>query len=70
MTRLEPLYDRARDRRRRIGPLREIVLARALYRCGDDQQLGERILIEYCNDIRGLFARHAQAVLDSQQLAK
>jgi flavin-dependent dehydrogenase len=64
MTGLEPLYDRDRDRRRRIGPLREIALARALYRCGDHQGLGERILTEYRRDIRGLFARHAQAVLD------
>jgi hypothetical protein len=60
---LEPLYDRARQRRRRTGPLREIVLARALYRCGDHEQLGERILKEYSRDIRGLFARHAAAVL-------
>ena len=64
MTGLEPLYDRDRNRRRRIGPLREIALARALYRCGDHQGLGERILTEYRRDIRGLFARHAQAVLD------
>ena len=63
MSKLEPLYDRERDKRRRTGPLREIVLARALYRCGDHDGLGERILREYTNDIRGLFARHATAVL-------
>lgn len=63
MTGLEPLYDRQRERRRREGPLREIVIARALYRCGDHQGLGEAILHEYQQDIRGLFARHAAAVL-------
>ncbi len=66
MTGLEPLYDRDRGRRRRIGPLREIVLARALYHCGDHQGLGQRILREYRHDIRGLFARHAQAVLEAR----
>ena len=64
MLELEPLYDKQRERRRRTGPLREIVWARALYRCGDWQGLGERILLEYRNDIRGLFARHARAVLE------
>jgi len=47
----------------RTASLREIVLARALYRCGDYQGLGERILKEYSHDLRGLFARHARAVL-------
>lgn len=63
MTRFEPLHNARQDQRRRIGPLREIVLARALYRCGDHEGLGSRILHEYLNDVRGLFARHAQAVL-------
>jgi thioredoxin reductase len=65
MNTLEPLYDRQRERRRREGPLREIVIARALYRCGDHQGLGEAILREYQQDIRGLFARHATAVLNT-----
>lgn len=43
--------------------LREITLAHALYRCGDANGLGESILRGYANDIRGHFARHAQAVL-------
>ena len=64
MPELEPLHDRQREKRRREGPLREIVLARALYRCGDHQGLGEKILREYQGDVRGLFARHANAVLD------
>ena len=63
MTGLEPLYDKEMDRRRRLGPLREIVLARALYRCGDFQGIGERTLRQYLADVRGLFARHAAAVL-------
>jgi hypothetical protein len=65
MRELEPLHDRQREKRRREGPLREIVLARALYRCGDHQGLGEAILREYQGDVRGLFARHATAVLEA-----
>jgi len=44
--------------------LRELLLARALYRCGDHEGLGERILHEYTHDLRGHLARHAKAVLD------
>ena len=47
----------------RSPPLREIVLARALYTCGDHDGVGEKILKHYERDLRGLFARHAQAVL-------
>ena len=65
MTALEPQHNTNREKRRRTGPLREIVLARALYRCDDHQGLGERILREYAADVRGLFARHARAVLDA-----
>ena len=64
MRQLEPLSSE-RDRRRREGPLREIVLARALYHCGDRDGLGEKILREYQEDLRGLLARHATAVLQS-----
>jgi len=64
MPELEPLYDRQRELRRREGPLREIVLARALYRCGDYEGRGEAILRQYQQDIRGVLARHATAVLD------
>lgn len=63
MRKLEPLYDQQREKRRREGPLREIVLARALYRCGDHEGLGEAILRHYQGDLRGLFARHATDVL-------
>ena len=60
---LTPLPDKPMEKRHREGPLREIVLARALYHCGDHEGLGERILRGYCRDLRGLFRRHAQAVL-------
>ena len=51
----------------RTASLREITLARALYRCGDHQGLGRKILQQYRKDLRGLFARHADAVLAEQQ---
>jgi len=44
-------------------PRRELVLARALYRCGDHQGVGETILRAYAADLRGHYARHAAAVL-------
>lgn len=43
--------------------LRELILARALYRCGDYEGVGERILRQYAKDYRGHHARHANAVL-------
>ena len=43
--------------------LRELMLARALYRCGDREGLGEKILRDYTQDLRGHLARHAAAVL-------
>jgi hypothetical protein len=48
---------------RRVS-LRELLLARALYRCGDYQGLGEKVLKEYTSDLRGHLARHATAVLE------
>ena len=64
MTALETLYQDM-DRRRREGALREIVLARALYRCGDVDNMAENILQGYRRDLRGLLAAHAAAVLDA-----
>ena len=43
--------------------LRELALARALYRCGDCEGLGERVLKQYALDPRGVYALHATAVL-------
>jgi hypothetical protein len=40
-----------------------LLLARALYRCGDYQGVGRKILETYAQDLRGHLARHAQAVL-------
>jgi len=47
--------------------LRELELARALYRCGDCEGLAEKILKEYARDLRGHYARYAQAVLQSRK---
>ncbi len=47
----------------RHDSLRELMLARALYRCGDRDGVGEKILRAYAADLRGHLARHAQAVL-------
>lgn len=46
--------------------LRELMLARALYRCGDADGAGKRILEQYAQDLRGHFARHANAVLNTK----
>jgi len=51
----------------RNDSLREIVLARALYRCGDSGGLGRKILEQYAKDLRGHYARHAQAVLEGKK---
>jgi hypothetical protein len=49
----------------RSPSLREIILARALYRLGDPEGEGEEILRAYTRDYRGHFARHAAAVLNA-----
>jgi hypothetical protein len=51
------------DTTTREHSLRELILARALYRCGDQGGLGAKILREYAQDLRGHYARHALAVL-------
>ncbi|MFW5830534.1 MAG: hypothetical protein ACOCXA_09775 [Planctomycetota bacterium] len=43
--------------------LRELHLARALYRIGDHHGIGEAVLRAYARDYRGPLARHASAVL-------
>jgi len=50
--------------RPRNQSLRELLLARALYRLGDHEGVGERILRTYARDLRGHYARHARAVLN------
>ena len=51
------------DTKTRNASLRELFLAAALYRCGDYEGLGEKILKEYSRDLRAHYARHAEAVL-------
>lgn len=58
------------DNKQRNESLRELVLARALYRCGDHEGVGERILQAYVQDLRGHYSRHAQAVLAGGKGAK
>ncbi len=54
------------DTQTRNNSLRELILARALYRCGDYEGLGEKILTEYARDLRGHYARHAQEILNEK----
>jgi hypothetical protein len=51
----------------RNDSLRELTLARALFRCGDKDGVGRKILEQYAQDLRGHYARHAQAVLAEQK---
>jgi len=60
----------AEDTSTRECSLRELILARALYRCGDYEGLGEKILKDYAQDLRGHYARHALAVLKEKQSRK
>ena len=46
--------------------LRELLLARALYLLGDHEGVGQAILESYTHDLRGHLARHAQALLESE----
>lgn len=52
------------DTKTRNDSLRELIVARALYRCGDCDGLGERILKQYAGDLRAHYARHASEVLE------
>jgi len=47
----------------RNNALREIILGRSLFRCGDYNNLGNQIMNEYAKDLRGHFYRHATGVL-------
>ncbi len=50
----------------RRDSLIEIGFARTLYRLGDKDGLGEKILRDYATDIRGVFSRHANLVLEKK----
>ncbi|MBN2450303.1 MAG: FAD-dependent oxidoreductase [Lentisphaeria bacterium] len=43
--------------------VRNLILARVLYRCGDWEGEGRKVLEAYARDVRGVYARHAAAVL-------
>jgi len=58
-------YRGGNDNVSRNNSLKEIVVARALYQCGDDDGVGRDVLRTYCRDLRGIFARHALAVLEA-----
>jgi hypothetical protein len=51
------------DTSTRNEALKELYVARALYRCGDYEDLGAKTLREYSRDLHGHYARHAKAVL-------
>ena len=57
-------YSSSTETASRNNSLKELVLARALYQCGDDNGVGRDILQRYSRDLRGIFARHALAVLE------
>ncbi len=57
------LENNGKGNKKRTRALREIILARALYHCGDYNGIGKKILGNYALDMRGLFARHACSVL-------
>ena len=59
VTETEGLTAKARNR----SGQRDLVLARVLYRLGDYEGMGKKILEQYARDVRGHYARHAQAVL-------
>ncbi|MDB4582969.1 FAD-dependent oxidoreductase [Draconibacterium sp.] len=48
----------------RNNSLRELILGRALYRCGDFNDVGNEILNEYSKDLRGHYYRHSSGVLE------
>ena len=56
--------------RERSDCLRELAVARALYRCGDDMGRGRAVLEAYAADPRKAYANHAKKVLSSAALGK
>lgn len=65
-----PNYSNEASNAERSDCLRELCLARALYRLGDDANgLGRRTLEAYAHDPRGAFAKHARLVLKTRSMA-
>ncbi len=54
----------------RNNSLRELILGRALYKCGDLNGVGNQILEEYSKDLRGHYYRHSSGVLEMFQNIK
>ncbi len=54
----------------RNNSLRELILGRALFKCGDYNDIGKGILEEYSKDLRGHYYRHSSGVLQSQPKPK
>ncbi|WP_346863664.1 FAD-dependent oxidoreductase [uncultured Draconibacterium sp.] len=59
---LEPKFQN--DVSTRNNSLRELILSRALYRCGDFNGVGNQILNDYSKDLRGHYYRHSSGVLE------
>lgn len=57
------------DNSTRNNSLRELILARALYRCGDHKGIAEKTLKAYASDLRGHYASHAKSILGEQLTA-
>ena len=55
-------------RQRSKSGQRDLALARVLYRLGDHEGIGKKILEQYARDVRGHYARHSQAVLKEGKL--
>ena len=55
------------DNSTRNNSLRELILARALYRCGDYEETGRKTLRQYARDFRGHYAKHARSILAERQ---
>ncbi|HNX34869.1 MAG TPA: FAD-dependent oxidoreductase [Kiritimatiellia bacterium] len=58
-----PNYANQEGDKERSACLRELAVARALYRLGDFEGRGEKVLRAYANDPRGAYAKHAKLVL-------
>lgn len=58
---------RGNDNTTRNNSLRELIVARALYRCGDYEGIAEKILKGYTNDLRGHYAAYAKAILQGER---
>ncbi|OPZ05705.1 MAG: tricarballylate dehydrogenase [Alphaproteobacteria bacterium ADurb.BinA305] len=62
-----PNYANSEGDKERTRTLRELAVARALYRLGDFEGRGERALRAYADDPRGAYAKHARLVLAGER---